>query len=120
MNWDALHQKLVLAARQSPPDDRVPYTFEKRVMAGILARNLGAGEKDDWSAINRALWWAAATCSAVAIAMSVWTFSPDRGPNASAAPDFTDDLELTILASLDVNPVALEDPALDPELDLLW
>lgn len=113
MNHDALSQKLLRAARQTPADERVPYTFEQRVMAGLVR------QRDEWPEITRALWWAAAACSAIAIAMSIWTFSPDSAvATASADSSFAEDLELTILASVD--PGAAGDPALDPELDLLW
>ena len=38
MNVAELQNKLVAAARLSAPDDRVPYAFEKRIMAQIAAR----------------------------------------------------------------------------------
>ena len=37
MNVIGLQEKLIAAARASAPDDRVPYAFEKRVMALIGA-----------------------------------------------------------------------------------
>ena len=98
MNWDSLHDTLVRTARQHPPGDHVPYAFEKRVLAGLVS-----AKTDDWSAIARALWWAAGACSAVALAMSVWTYAP-----GGAGENFADDLEQTILASVDNAVLDLE------------
>lgn len=38
MSIELLHQKLIKAAKATPADDRVPYAFEKRVMANLVAR----------------------------------------------------------------------------------
>lgn len=103
MNWDSLHDTLIRAARRHPPSDHVPLAFGKRIMA-----RLGSAERDDWPAVARALWWAAGACTAVAVAVSVWTLSPDRADN-----NFTDDLEQTILASaVDADP--------ETEFEFLW
>ena len=106
MNWELLHDKLVRAARQHPPGDHVPLAFEQRVMAGLVPAAFPA-VKDDWSAIARALWWAASACSAIALAISVWTYAPD-----GAGENFAEDLEETILASVD-------DAGLDLDFDFL-
>src|SRR5262245_13312978 len=109
MNWDSLRDKLVRAARQHPPGDHVPYAFEGRVMAILLPAGLRgdrSGIKDDWSAIARALWWAASACSAIALAVGVWTYAPE------GSESFAEDLEQTILASVD-------DAGLDLDFDFL-
>ena len=45
MNLDELQKKLTAAARQQPPDDRVPYMFEKRIMALIAERAAVSGRR---------------------------------------------------------------------------
>ena len=39
MNLAELERKLIAAARANPPSDRVPYAFEKRIMARLAARS---------------------------------------------------------------------------------
>lgn len=93
MNLDALHKKLIAAARRDRPGDRVPYAFEKRVMAH-LASAPQAGELQWW---GRALWYGAGACAAVALLMSAWSFAPaeQSWDGLSAA------LEQTVLVSVD-------------------
>ena len=63
MNLEPLRQKLLSAARANPTDDRVPYAFEKRVMAHLAAK-----PALDLSALwARAMWRAAAPCVAVSL-----------------------------------------------------
>jgi hypothetical protein len=99
MNLDKLYHKLVAAARKNPPGDHVPYAFERRVMARLAA----APRFDEWAAWARSLWYGAAVCAAVAVLMSVWSFSPDGEQDLAA--NFSQDLEQTILSPADVeNP----------------
>jgi hypothetical protein len=71
MNLDNLQYKLIAVARAEQPSDRVPYAFEKRIMARLAGARvdlLGA-----WSA---ALWRAALGCVAVvalSAALSLWS-----------------------------------------------
>jgi hypothetical protein len=90
-----LQRTLLAAARAELPDDRVPYAFEKRVVASLASR---AGA-DRWVIWVRGLWQAAASCAAIALAlgMLVW-FSPAASSNA---PDFAQNFENTLLASVD-------------------
>lgn len=96
MNFDHLSQKLLSAARANPPDDRVPYAFEKRVMA-----HLGAKPALDLGALwARALWRAAAPCVAVSLLLlgvSSFVGSETSSANDEASPD----LEETMLAVID-------------------
>ena len=67
MNHTELHQKLIAVARANPPSDRVPYAFEKRIMARLQAPapfDLGAL----WS---RLLWRATAPALALMVLMGV-------------------------------------------------
>ena len=80
MKLAELQDKLIAAARLNPPDDRVPYAFEKRITALIAAR-------------------AAASCVAVAVVCgAVSFFMPATGDNSN---DLSQDFENTLLASVD-------------------
>jgi len=95
MNLAELERKLMAAARANPPSDRVPYAFEKRIMARLAARPLA----DGWELWGRALWRAAAPCVAIMLLLGVWSYFM---PQASApATDFSQDLEQTLLAAVD-------------------
>ena len=95
MNLAKLEQKLVAAARANPPSDRVPYAFEKRIMAHLATRPLA----DGWELWGRALWRAAAPCVAIMLLLGAWSFFT---PQASAPTnDLSQDLERTLLAAVD-------------------
>ena len=93
MNLEELRKKLIASARAHPPEDRVPYLFEKRVMARLLKHpvtNAGA----QWAA---ALWRAAAPCVVIMLLLAAWSFFEP----ASARPPNTDlaqEIENTLLA----------------------
>jgi hypothetical protein len=61
MNLAKLQETLLAAARANPPSDRVPYAFEKRIMARLTGRP----ELDVWAAWARLLWRAATPCLGV-------------------------------------------------------
>ena len=96
MNLEPLRHKLLAAARANPPDDRVPYAFEKRVMA-----HLSVKPALDLSALwARALWRAAAPCVAVSLLLlGVTSFVGTEA--TSAGDDASPDLEETMLAVID-------------------
>jgi hypothetical protein len=95
MNLAELQRKLTHAARANPPGDRVPYLFEKRVMA-LLA---GRAVTDPWSLWARSLWRAAASCVALAVVTgAVSVFAPAKSDNPG---DLSQDFENTLLASVD-------------------
>jgi len=93
MNLDALQNKLIAAARHNRPSDRVPYAFEKRVMAHLSSAPR-AGELQWW---GRALWYGAGACAAIAVLMSVWSFAPPE----RSWDGLSSALEQTVLASMD-------------------
>lgn len=96
MNLAELERKLITAARATPPSDRVPYAFEKRIMAHITARPAF----DRWALWGKALWQAAAPCVAIVLLLGVWTIlSPDGG----SSTDLSQDFENTMLAAVDPN-----------------
>ena len=95
MNLSELQAKLVAAARLQKPDDRVPYAFEKRIMAQLAAR---AGV-DRWVFWARGMWRMAALCVTVTVAFGAVSLSL---PSTSAhGPDLSQDFENTLLASVD-------------------
>lgn len=95
MNPAELHRKLIAAARNQKPDDRVPYAFEKRILALITERPAMAWHVQ-WM---RGLWRAAASCVAVAVVCgAVSLFTPETNDGGK---DLSQDFENTLLASVD-------------------
>jgi hypothetical protein len=95
MNHAELERKLMAVARANPPSDRVPYSFEKRIMARLAARPIS----DGWELWGRALWRAAAPCVAIMLLLGAWSYFM---PQTSApATDLSQDLEQTLLAAVD-------------------
>ncbi|MGD0260031.1 MAG: hypothetical protein ABSD29_09430 [Verrucomicrobiota bacterium] len=95
MNLAQLERKLIAAAQANPPSDRVPYAFEKRVMARLAARPV----VDDWALWARALWRAAAPCVAIMLLLGAWSLFVSR--SSTSASDLSQDLEKTLLAAVD-------------------
>lgn len=91
MNPDPLHQKLLAAARRAAPSDRVPYAFEKRIMARLPA----AARTDAWAAWAGGLWRAAASGFAVLVLSGLWASWP-----AAQAADLDDALDSAMAAAL--------------------
>ena len=104
MNLAQLTSKLIGAARATPPSDRVPYAFEKRIMARLIARPA----LDAWALWSRALWRAAAPCAVIMLLLSAWSLV---APTVSApTSDLSQEFENTVLAAVDQ----------DPATDLTW
>ena len=98
MNQDELHRKLIAAARSNPPSERVPLSFEKRVLARIRACPVA----DYWALWSDALWRSAASCVAIMLLLGAWWwFNLAAGALASAPPasNLSQDLENTVLAA---------------------
>jgi len=97
MNPAELQNKLIAVARRQPADDRVPYAFEKRVMALVAARKV----VDRWAF---GLWRAALSCAALALVCGAASlFLP---ATADSGNDLSQDFENTLLASLDQGDVS--------------
>jgi len=95
MNIAELQQKLTTAARQQTPDDRVPYAFEKRILALIAERKADSGSVL-WAG---GLWRAAVSCLALAaVCGAVSLYTPVTAENSN---DLSQDFENTLLASVD-------------------
>jgi len=94
MDLEQLRQNLVKASRSQPPNERVPYAFEKRVMARLTE----PVSTDPWIAWGRGLWRAAAPCLAITCATTIWAVLAGGLP--SAKNSLATDLESTVLAPL--------------------
>jgi hypothetical protein len=94
MKLEQLQQKLIAVARANPPSDRVPFAFEKRIMAHLPARF----ETDPWTLWAKALWRGAALCVAIMLLSTAWAFLAPRNP--APANDLSQDLENTLLAAV--------------------
>ncbi|MBI3876362.1 MAG: hypothetical protein HY300_10490 [Verrucomicrobia bacterium] len=92
MDLNALHQKLIAAARANPPSDRVPYTFEKRIMARLTAPVV----VDEWAAWGKALWRAAGSCVALVVLLAVCTLLLPEPADTGAQ-----DLESAAISAVD-------------------
>ena len=96
MNINLLHEKLIRAARATPSSTRVPYAYEKRIMARIQ----DAPILDAVTLWARALWRAAIPCVAVALLLAVWaTHTPGEGTPGEST-DLGTELESTLMASV--------------------
>src|SRR4051812_42520051 len=96
MDLANLKQKLIAAARNHPPSDRVPYAFEKRVMCLLRAQPV----LDEWALWSRALWRAAAACLALVVLLGFISFFTPPG-NTAGANDLSQAFENTMLAAVD-------------------
>ncbi len=95
MNTAELQQKLTAAARLEPLDERVPYAFEKRIMA-LIAERAAASGRLLWA---RGLLRAAMSCLALAaVCGAVSLILPAAADNTI---DLSQDFENTLQASVD-------------------
>jgi hypothetical protein len=90
---DELERRFLAAARALPPSSKVPYAFEKRVMAALAAQ-----VADPWSLWARLLWRAAAPCVGIMLAMTVWTVV--AGQLSPSDAGLAAELEQTVWAPL--------------------
>ena len=100
MDRAELYRELIAAARANAPSDRVPYAFEKRVLARLREQPL----PDGWALWARALWRAAAPCVAITLLLGAWSlFGPAALSSSSGATaaDFSQQFENTLLAAVD-------------------
>jgi hypothetical protein len=92
MNLNNLQTKLIAAARATPPNDRVPYAFEKRVMAHLT----GAGRADLLGAWSTALWRAAISCVAIVVLSGAWSL---WSSHEHSQAEFSQEFETAVFAS---------------------
>ena len=103
MNLTELERKLIAAARAESVSERVPFAFEKR----ILAQLRGSPRLDEWSLWCRALCLAAAPCVAIMLLFSAWSFFTPSGTGSSTT-DLSQEIENTVLAALEPEPPSPE------------
>lgn len=94
MDYSELHRKLITAARIQKPSDRVPYTFEKRVMAN-LAKQPILDQAAVWAS---ALWRGVAPCVAIMLLLGAYTFFAGEG--TASTGDVSQDFDSTVLAAV--------------------
>jgi len=99
MNLDELERRLFAVARAEPVSEQVPFAFEKR----IIARIMESPRLDAWSFWARALWRAAASCVAIMLLLSAWSFFAPQ-PSASSTTDLSQEFENTVLAAVEPEP----------------
>jgi hypothetical protein len=98
MNLAELHRKLIAAARGDTPEDRVPYAFEKR----IIARLAGQKAPDAWTLWGRAFSRAAVYCVAFMLVLAAGSyFAPS--PSSGNPDSLSQDVEQTLFAAVDNN-----------------
>jgi hypothetical protein len=95
MNLNELQSQLLAAARAHPPDDRVPYAFEKRILARLAEKP--ALDTSAWWL--RGLWRAAASCVAICVLAGAWTFISPAG--ASSVDELSQQFENTVFAAME-------------------
>jgi hypothetical protein len=95
MDLDSLQARLIAAARCAPPDDRVPYAFERRVMARLRQ----AAPMDALGLWGHALWRGAIPCVVLAALLSAWSLWEPAGTSLSG--DYPNDFETVVLAAAD-------------------
>ena len=89
--------KLIVAARTIPPDTRVPYAFEKRVMARLAGESL----LDPWALWGQGLARAAVLCVSITIMLAAGSyFLPPRTAPVTTLPEAVGQ---ALLAGLDYN-----------------
>jgi hypothetical protein len=92
MNLDNLQRKLIVAARAAQPNDRVPYAFEKRIMARLTE----SARIDLLGAWSVALWRAAVSCLAIVVLSGAWSlWSSYQHSDA----DFSQEFDTAVFAS---------------------
>jgi hypothetical protein len=91
-------RKLIEAARAVPTDYRVPYAFEKRIMARLS----GLKPVDSLTLWGEALWRGAVFCLALAVILVVGSsFLPGR--TANNADTLTEAVQSTVFAAVDTS-----------------
>ena len=95
MNEQKLQQIIIKAAKQIPPDDSVPFAFEKRIMRRIRQ----VAEVDVLGLWSRMLWRAALPCVLVMALTGAWASL--QGQQAAADGELPD-LEYAVLVPVEV------------------
>ena len=95
MNPNDLQSKLIRAARRVPPQDHVPYAFEKRIMARLAALQ----PVNPWALWARPMWRAALSCVALTALCGIWCVA--SAPKVDTADNLSQALDRAVFASSD-------------------
>ena len=93
MDFVELERKLLVAGRRNLPSERVPYGFEKRVMARLAPWR----REDAWSFWGRALWKGAIASVVFSLVLSIWVVVPRSEPVADT--DLSEVYQSTVFAA---------------------
>jgi hypothetical protein len=94
MNLAELEKKLIAAARANPPDEGIPYAFEKRILALATARPAA----DPTALWARALWRGAVVCLLLTLLFGALSLVLPR--SHAAANDLSQEFEKTMLSAV--------------------
>ena len=109
-------ERLLTQTREIPANDRVPYAFEKRIMAHI--KEAPAALADVWSAWAQSLWKAVVPCLAVLVMVAVWMKAPTDGTGAITPQGNVEPVVANFEAPTDEDLESIVMLAIDPnELD---
>ena len=97
MSLTALHSQLMAEARKHPPSDRVPYAFEKRVMARLQA----LPPVHPLAFWGQSLWRAAVPCLVVMAVCVAWSLNSTP---PTARESFSQQFETAVLVA-DTQPL---------------
>ena len=78
---DAILDEMLAKTREIPADNRVPYAFEKRIMAHIKETSKPVANL--WELWGHSLWRAVIPCLAVMIFVAVWMKPPGETTGTS-------------------------------------
>jgi hypothetical protein len=107
MNMPELERKLIAVARRNPPSERVPFAFEKRIIAHLMT----SPRLDSWTLWGRAMWRAAVSCLGIMLLLSTWALftgnanAPAIGSNGNS-DDLSAEFENTVLAAANQEQLA--------------
>lgn len=91
MNFEKLHKKLIQVERAKPVSESVPFAFEKRIMANLLAQ----AKVDQWSTWGLTLWRAAAPYVVLMLLLGVWSMTIE-GKGADSVKPLSEAFEYTL------------------------
>ena len=106
-------ERLLTQTRKIPANDRVPYAFEKRIMAHI--KEAPAAAANLWELWGHSLWRAVVPCLGVMVFVAVWMYTagetagtsgPKTGTPTVATIDSPpkEDLESIVMFAIDPQP----------------
>ena len=111
---DKILDEMLAKTREMPADDRVPYAFEKRIMAHI--KEAPAAVANLWELWGHSLWRALVPCLAVMILVAVWMNAPGE-TTVTTSPKADAPTVANIDSPADESLESLVIHAIDPQLD---